>query len=362
MENTNHDDTLLARWLSDELTEQELADLQQREDYADLQAIVEEMKGLEMPAFSEQASWEKLRGRLKAEPPKGEDAQTTTPVISERETDVETTTKAEDASPVEQPTAPTPPPAPKLTPVVDTPIRSINRRQGLYAAAAAVALLLVTFFWLRNPADPVEGYTTSITTKTAEQTQAKLPDGSTADLNAFSTLAFSETGWPDEREVYLKGEAYFRAKKGKTFNVLADQGKVRVVGTKFNVYAREQILEVKCTEGRVQVFNPTGSEKVLVKAGEQVSVINGKMQRRRGIDFTPKWFNGESVFKSAPRSRVFEELERQYGITAIREGLEEKDFSGKFVNDDLEKALNMISGPMGLKYEVQNDTVWFSPK
>ncbi|MEZ4953181.1 MAG: hypothetical protein R2825_06360 [Saprospiraceae bacterium] len=85
MENTNHDETLLARWLADELTEQELAELQQREDYADMQAIVEGMKGLEMPAFSEQASWEKLQERLKAEPPKETEEETPVPVISEGE-------------------------------------------------------------------------------------------------------------------------------------------------------------------------------------------------------------------------------------------------------------------------------------
>ena len=144
--------------------------------------------------------------------------------------------------------------------------------------------------------------------------------------------------------------------------MLTEQGNVKVIGTQFNVYAREKTLEVKCTEGTVQVFNPKGTEKVLIKKGEQVSVVNGRMQRRAGIDFTPKWFKGESVFRSASRSRVFGEIERQYGVTVIGEGLEEKPFSGKFVNSDLEKALKMVAVPMGLKYEMRNDTVWFSTK
>ena len=369
MENTNHDDTILARWLFNELTEQELADLQQREDFADMQAIVEEMKNLEMPAFSEQDSWEKLQGLLKAEPPKEE--VTPTPVIpisggastavkmDEPEIKKEVVSTA---APTEPPAVASHPPTPKLIPIRETPVRSIHRRRWLYAAAAAVALLLVALLWLREPADPTERYTTSISTKVAEQTQTDLPDGSTANLNALTTLAFSETGWSDEREVYLQGEAYFKAKKGKTFHVLSDQGKVRVVGTRFNVYARGNTLEVKCTEGRVQVFNPTGSEKVLVKAGEQVSVVNGKMQRRRGIDFRPKWYDGVTEFKSTLRSRILDEIERQYGVTIMREGLEEKDYTCQFVNDDLEKALNSVSTIMNLKYEVRSDTVWFSPK
>lgn len=370
MENTNHDETLLARWLADELTEQELAELQQREDFADLQAIVEGMKGLEMPAFSEQASWEKLQERLKAEPPKETEEETPVPVISEGEIlppEVKTTEMEAPAVQVVQPTTPPPPvthtspQASALKPITETPIRSIGRRQWLYAAAAGVAILLVSLFMLKK-SDPTSGYDTVVSSGKGEQKPITLPDGTTVQLNAASLVGYTESDWPDDREVYLQGEAYFKAAKGKTFTVLTDQGKVQVVGTMFNVFAREQQLEVKCTEGIVQVFNPKETEKVLLKAGEQVSVTNGRMQKRAGIDFTPKWFKGESVFKSAPRSRVFREIERQFNVTVVVEDWKGSPFSGKFVNNDLEKALKMVAVPMGLKYEIKNDSVWFSPK
>lgn len=369
MENTNHDETLLARWLADELTEQELADLQQREDFADLQAIVEGMKGLEMPAFSEQASWEKLQERLQAEPPKVTEGETPILVISEGEIlspEVKSPEVEAPAVNVVQPTTPPPvthtsPPSPVLKPVTETPLRSINRRQWLYAAAAAVAILLVSLFMLKR-SDPTSGYDTVVSSGKGEQKSITLPDGTTVQLNAASLVAYTESDWPDDREVYLQGEAYFKAAKGKTFTVLTDQGKVQVVGTVFNVFAREQQLEVKCTEGIVQVFNPKETEKVLIKAGEQVSVTNGRMQKRSGIDFSPKWFKGETVFKSAPRSRVFKEIERQFNVTVVVEDWKGSPFSGKFVNNDLEKALKMVAVPMELTYQIKNDSVWFSPK
>jgi ferric-dicitrate binding protein FerR (iron transport regulator) len=369
MENTNHDETLLARWLADELTEQELAELQQREDYADLQTIVEGMKGLEMPAFSEQACWEKLQERLKAEQPKATNEEPPIPVISEGEIlppEVKTPEMEAPTVKIDQPQTPPPAthtslPSPVLKPVTETPIRSINRRQWLYAAAAAVAILLVSLFMLKK-SDPASGYDTVVSSDKGEQKSVTLPDGTTVQLNAASLVGYTESDWPDDREVYLQGEAYFKAAKGKTFTVLTDQGKVQVVGTMFNVFAREQQLEVKCTEGIVQVFNPKETEKVLLKAGEQVSVTNGRMQKRAGIDFTPKWFKGESVFKSAPRSRVFREIERQFNVTVVVEDWKGSPFSGKFVNNDLEKALKMVAVPMGLKYEIKNDSVWFSPK
>lgn len=364
MENTNHDETLLARWLADELTEQELAELQQREDFADLQAIVEGMKGLEMPEFSEQASWEKLQERLQAEPPKVTEEESHRPEVEALVTlapEAEFPAIKEVQTPSPPPIGNTPPPAPTLNPVTETPIRSINRRQWLYAAAAAVAILLVSVFMLKK-SDPTNGYDTVVSSGKGEQKSVTLPDGTTVQLNAASLVGYTESDWPDNREVYLQGEAYFKAAKGKTFTVKTDQGKVQVVGTVFNVFAREQQLEVKCTEGIVQVFNPKETEKVLIKAGEQVSVTNGRMQKRSGIDFSPKWFKGESVFKSAPRSRVFKEIERQYNVTVVVEDWKGSPFSGKFVNNDLEKALKMVAVPMGLTYQIKNDSVWFSPK
>ena len=356
MNNSSHDEILLARWLANELTEEELVQLRQREDYADLSAIVEGMKLLEPPPFSEEESWQKLKAKRKilgvekeVDKGSGEKAETTN----------EKKSILAKESAISEISAPPPEPVNSLKPVVETPIRTMGRRQWAYAAAAAVAILLVTWFWL---SDNGPSYEIMIATSIGEQKKVILPDGSTVQLNAKSMIGYNDENWADERNVYLAGEGFFRAKKGQVFTVLAEQGKVAVAGTQFNVFAREKELDVKCTEGRVQVFNLTESEKVLVRAGEQVSVINGRMQKRKGIDFTPKWYKGESVFQSAPRNKVFKEIERQFGVVIVAEGLEEELFSGKFVHNDLEKALRMVSVPMNLKYEIEADTVRFWDK
>jgi transmembrane sensor len=158
--------------------------------------------------------------------------------------------------------------------------------------------------------------------------------------------------------VVLEGEAYFKAKKGKTFTVRSEQGKVEIVGTVFNVYARGEELEVKCAEGKVQVINPDETERVLLKKGEQVSVLRGRMQDRKGLSSYPNWFKGESAFRSAPLGRVFDEMERQYGVTVLVDSLGERTFSGKFVHKDLKKAVKMVCDPMKLKCEVRGDTIF----
>ena len=133
---------------------------------------------------------------------------------------------------------------------------------------------------------------------------------------------------------------------------------MRVVGTRFNVFARDNEMAVVCTEGKVQVVNAEATEKALLKAGEQVGVVNGKMQKRHGMDFTPKWFNGESRFKSAARKKVFDEMERQFGVKVVAPEVEASPFTGKFLHNDLEKAVRTVAVPMGLEYEIRNDSVF----
>ena len=81
------------------------------------------------------------------------------------------------------------------------------------------------------------------------------------------------------------------------------------------------------------------------------------MQDRQGLGFYPNWFKGESAFRSAPLSRVFEEMERQYGVMVLADSLGERTFSGKFVHKDLKKALKMVCDPMKLNCEIRGDTV-----
>ncbi len=336
MENSNYDE-ILSRWLANELSEEELSELKQREDYAELEAIVNGVNNLEPPVFIEQESWNKLEGKRQSVS-QNEDTPSE-PDLSK------TIVESESA-----------PPLPHENAHIETPIKTISRRNWIYATAAVFALALAAIFWLQ---DDSPNYSTMISTEAGVQRELSLPDNSEVELNAATTIGFSKETWPDEREVYLAGEAFFRAKKGKTFTVITDQGSVKVIGTKFNVYARNNELEVKCTEGQVQVLNPESTEKVLIKNGEQVTVLNGRMQKRHGLDFTPKWYKGDSIFRNAPRSKVFHELEHQYGITVIDDAQVTNTHTGKFVHDDLEKALKMVAVPMQLEYQISGDTVRF---
>ena len=196
----------------------------------------------------------------------------------------------------------------------------------------------------------------TVFTQPGEQREVKLPNGAEVVLNAQSTLGFSASTWHVKPEVELDGEAFFKVPKNKRFFINARQGHLEAVDGNFNVYARDELLEVQCVKGRVQVLSLESAEKVLLASSEQVSVQNGWMQDRRGLSYSPAWFNGQSVFRDAPLARVLGEIGRQYGKVVEADSVS-GNFTGKFDHKNLDRALAAVCGKAGLKYSVSGDTV-----
>ena len=380
MENNHQDDdTLLARWLAGDLQPEDLEALRNLEGYPEYVELLQALEGMELPEYSPTLAWQKMQPLLEAEKAKKAAAEiaaaAAVPPAATEETDVSAETAApaiadEPKPPLADvgPAAPVPaappkpaaklvelaePAAPKVPSLPEKARQPGTNWQRIAAIAAVVLVAAVGLWWMSGG----PGEDQSIATKAGEQQEVKLPDGSVATLNALSSLDFSPKTWTDNRYLVLDGEAFFKAKKGKTFLVRTEQGSVEVVGTTFNVYARGEELEVKCIEGRVQVTNPEGTERVLLKKGEQVSVLRGYMQERHGLAFYPNWFKGETSFRGAPLDRVFGEIERQFGVMVLADSLGQRTFSGKFVHKDLKKALKMVCDPMKLQFEVKGDTV-----
>ncbi|MCF8243725.1 MAG: FecR domain-containing protein [Saprospiraceae bacterium] len=366
MENNHHDDdlqpgnddTLLARWLAGDLSPEDLEALRNLEGYPEYVEMLAALEGLEMDEYSPTLAWQKLQPILEKEKAEKEvgNSPTLVGVGSAQSVPAELETTAETPEIAQQPEA-------KIVEITQpsTAPTIVNRKSQIlnrqWLAIAATVLLGVVGIWWFSSRDNFSFTDTAYQTNAGENKEVKLPDGSVVTLNAMSKLGFAEADWTEGRKVALDGEAYFKAKKGKTFTVQTEQGSVQVVGTIFNVYARGEELEVKCAEGKVQVTNPEATERVLLKKGEQVTVLRGRMQQRQGLSFYPNWFKGESTFRSASLERVFGEMERQYGVKVLADSLGERTFSGKFVNNDLKKAVKMVCDPMKLNCEVRGDTV-----
>ncbi len=290
------DDTLLARWLSGELSPEEREAFEKSEGFKEYSSIIKGMDRFVKPTFDKEA----LRTKLLLE--------------------------------------------------LDTPkkgkIRSL--KPWYYVAAASVVILLTLGLFFNEV-----HYTTAF----GEQQTVALPDGSTVRLNADSHLKRDRFFWSKDKKLTLvKGEGFFEVEKGDGFEVRTELGNVQVLGTKFNVKNRQDYFEVACYQGRVQFEEAESKTKTILIQGQKVIQMEGDFNQETLINPEPTWLMGESIFTNTPLHLVLRELEIQYGITFELNGVNTNDkFTGGFIHSSLETALTTVLAPMGIQYSLSID-------
>lgn len=292
----------LAKWLNNELSGKELEDFKQSDEYASYQKLADVSKTLKSPDFNV----EKALNDLKANQ------------INK-----------------------------------DVKVVQLNPMKKFMKIAAAVAVIMVGSYFYLNTLD------NNISTQFAENTEVALPDASQIVLNADSKISYNKKNWDKERNVSLKGEAFFKVAKGKRFTVATNDGTVAVLGTQFNVENRNGYFEVSCYEGLVSV-NYKGKETKL-PAGNSIVIINGEISNLKVTKGArPSWLDKESTFVSTPLIYVLQEFERQYNIKVSTQNINEnKLFTGTFSNSNAKLALESISVPSQIKYKLEGNKVLF---
>ncbi len=240
----------------------------------------------------------------------------------------------------------------RLVELDKTPVVPLWRKPLVISIAASLLLIFCVWFFWKAP--PTEVYSPVATLMNYE-----LPDETSIKLNADSKIFFSSRGFKKDRLVKLQGEAFFEVKKGSQFVVESDYGDITVLGTSFNVYAREDRFEVACATGRVQVSVP-GKAPVVLGAGMSTRFEDGDMEVTQSFDpeHLLDWQKGDFYFKNTHLPVVFDELQRQLGITIIpNTPVEGMIYTGFFNRADRDAALQSVLEPMGLKYQIRDDTV-----
>jgi ferric-dicitrate binding protein FerR (iron transport regulator) len=165
-----------------------------------------------------------------------------------------------------------------------------------------------------------------------QQHRARLPDGSVVELNSGTKIAYQRSfqTWPlmaaDTRSVRLDGEAFFRVEPGsRPFVVETASAQVEVVGTQFNVWARNgetPATEVVVAEGRVRVVPQGRPERASVLGEKMLGRVQGRSGAvaTRAIDAVGAvlaWRENGFVAREEPLNSVVRELERRYD-TSVR--------------------------------------------
>ncbi len=189
----------------------------------------------------------------------------------------------------------------------------------------------------------------TVVTDFGTNTTILLSDHSKVVLNSKSKLCYSNY-FKYKRTLQLEGEAFFEVQKGSPFIVETPLGKVKVLGTKFNVISFRDFFEVVCYEGKVKVTK--GSKSIVLTHGESVRFYDDTIENwADGTSRKPSWLTGESAFRNVPMQYVFDQFENQYHIAvSYPKHIGNVKFTGAFTHNNLDVALKAICIPLHLKY------------
>lgn len=301
MEKYSQDETFLARWISGELSLEELNEFKKSKDYPVLKRINDASQRLEAPKFDQQNLFNKL------------EQHKTNRLQQEKRTI-------------------------KLIP------------NWAIAVAASVVIAFGLFYFLTAESHYNTGF--------GQQLAVMLPDRSQVQLNSNSDLDFKSLNWKNNREINLEGEAFFDVEKGKSFKLHTEEGVVEVLGTEFNVISRANYFEVRCLEGKVKVSSKDANDEVVLLAGNAVRIVNNKLEKWDYNISEPNWLIGESTFQNTPLSQVIISLENQFGVTfdTSNVNLSER-FTGGFTHKNLNLAIKTVMTPMDISYSVVDNKI-----
>jgi ferric-dicitrate binding protein FerR (iron transport regulator) len=244
----------------------------------------------------------------------------------------------------------------------NTQVISIKRRRnGWWAAAAAVAVLAVSSIVLWITVNKNE----MVQTTYGEIRTQQLPEGSKVMLNANSEISFSE-GWDKgaEREVWLKGEAFFQVQKTPSksrFVVHGNQFDVIVTGTQFNVVNRHDKTNVMLTEGSV-IIKTTDGKEIHMQPGDFVEINNKQPEKKSAQEENIlAWRDKKLFFDNTPLKDAVKKIEDHYGVSIkiTNDSIGNKTIFGVVPNDNLDVLLQALEA-MEFHVERNQDNIVIS--
>lgn len=248
----------------------------------------------------------------------------------------------------------------------DTKVFRIPQRWRIASSVASILIIAsVAFFQFFHSSEVL--YATGF----GEQMEIELPDGTSVTLNANSKLAYNSK---KSRVVQLEGEAFFEVVKkietNENFQVITPDLAVTVLGTSFNVNARNDQTKVYLEEGIVELkIEDVEDEVIHMEPGDLVtySKKDKKLKENRqnvSILENLSWKDGALIFNSKPLIDALYDIEDIYGIHFVLESndLKEEEITGGVPIKDLEVTLETLNEVYGIQFRAEGKRYFLSKK
>lgn len=243
-----------------------------------------------------------------------------------------------------------PPPAVAPDPV---PHRK-GGRVALWTGAAAAVLAIGVFALpaVRFAMLPPQTYQSA----TGQVRSVTLADGSTVMLNGASRIS-ARIG-EGRREIALEaGEALFdvRHDPARPFTVVAGDGRVTVLGTRFDLALNRRNVDLEVERGLVRFERTTGDTKpVLVPAAHRSTLADGRIAEPTAVAETKdEWREGWLRVTAMPLEQIIPRLERwtDKAIIVKDKALLRKQIAGRFRLSDPKTVLDNLGTLYGFRVE-----------
>ena len=204
-----------------------------------------------------------------------------------------------------------------------------------------------------------------------KQSSIRLPDGTTAYLNAGSRLMYPAVFAGKNREVFLLGEGYFEVSHNpqKPFMVKTNDINVVALGTVFNVsaYPADKIIETVLINGQVVIRDNSFhifKKDLVLKPNDLVSFNRESLEtvsKQVNTNEYVAWHEGYLNFQSVDLSRIILKVERYYNVRIMLENpmLGARSITGKLLlKDDKEKVMEALASSARVELFKINETAY----
>ncbi|MCC2601633.1 FecR family protein [Sphingopyxis yananensis] len=236
-------------------------------------------------------------------------------------------------------------------------------RGGAAAAVAAALALVVTPYVSAPPVQQIE-------TVMGEIRRVPLADGSLAAVNTDSKVEVALK--PEQRHVRLeRGEVWFQVAKDAERPFVVEAGDVRVqaVGTAFSVHKLGDHVDVRVTEGVVDVWRVgqkasrkrvvAGAQAVLAQHGAAVAAVSSSGEP---VERALSWRDGQLIFDGDSVAYAAEQFNRynQVKIEISDTALGEEKMIGRFRTNEPQAFARAVAAIVHAKVDVRGDRIILS--
>ncbi|MFZ2523701.1 MAG: FecR family protein [Candidatus Ferrigenium altingense] len=235
----------------------------------------------------------------------------------------------------------------------------MRRRMFGFALAASVAAALV---WNIGWLGLLDGQT--YRTATGERQTVTLADGSQLELDTDSEVAVRYSRHNRELKL-VRGQAAFTVAHGdaRPFDVIADNVRIRDIGTQFDVRRHTDHVSVAVLEGAVEVSGTNATAAHPLRQGQRLSYTqqgNFSAVETVNVATVAAWREGRLVFDGQPLGEVLAELGRYHpaSLTITSPAIMVVKVSGIFPTDNIELALKTIAATLPVRLTQTGPQSW----